>query len=470
MTAQKGPYDAVIIGAGMSGLVCGCYLAKAGMKVLIAEQHHMPGGYCTSFKRGPFTFDAAAHSFGGYREDGVVRKVLKDLDPDQRLKIKRFDPTDIVITPDYTITFWSDLKKTIKEFQRVFPKESNHIKDFFYFLINPDPNFFVRVRGWSFNDLLEHYFSDNRLKSILSFPLYGDGGLPPSLMSAFIGCKIFREYLLDGGYYPEGSMQTLPDILTDIFQEFGGQIMLSTLVKRITVTDGKATGVVLGKDDFIQAKYVISNADSRQTFFKLVGRKRLGEEFMQKIENMTPSLSLFILYLGVKESISSLPIGTNIWFLSDYDLEKSYAAANKADIENLCGYMIRRSPDNKTVLAFLNVAFRDKAYWINNKKKITETLINKIEETTIPDLSKNILHKEAATPYTLYRYTFNYKGAAYGWACNPSQLADHELKKPSSVRNLYLTGHWITQGLGIPGVVHLGYDTAKLILRKEKCI
>ena len=31
-------YDAVIIGAGISGLVCGCYLAKAGMKVLIIEK------------------------------------------------------------------------------------------------------------------------------------------------------------------------------------------------------------------------------------------------------------------------------------------------------------------------------------------------------------------------------------------------------------------------------------------------
>ena len=63
-------YDAVIIGAGVSGLVCGCYLAKAGMKVLIAEQHFKPGGYCTSFKRKGFTFDAAAHSFGSYREGG----------------------------------------------------------------------------------------------------------------------------------------------------------------------------------------------------------------------------------------------------------------------------------------------------------------------------------------------------------------------------------------------------------------
>ncbi len=52
----KDIYDAVIIGAGVSGLVCGCYLAKTGMKVLIAEQHFKPRGYCTSFNRKGFAF------------------------------------------------------------------------------------------------------------------------------------------------------------------------------------------------------------------------------------------------------------------------------------------------------------------------------------------------------------------------------------------------------------------------------
>ena len=82
--ADHPAYDAVIIGSGISGLVCGNYLAKAGMKVLIAEQHHKPGGYCTSFTRRGFTFDAAAHSFGGYRENGILRKVFQDFSLDKK--------------------------------------------------------------------------------------------------------------------------------------------------------------------------------------------------------------------------------------------------------------------------------------------------------------------------------------------------------------------------------------------------
>ena len=51
MTKLNNKYDIVIIGAGVGGLACGCYLAKSGFKVLILEQLNKPGGYCSSFRR-----------------------------------------------------------------------------------------------------------------------------------------------------------------------------------------------------------------------------------------------------------------------------------------------------------------------------------------------------------------------------------------------------------------------------------
>ncbi|MCZ7631414.1 MAG: NAD(P)-binding protein [Microthrixaceae bacterium] len=37
-------YDAVVIGGGPNGLICGAYLAKAGAKVLLIERRHETGG------------------------------------------------------------------------------------------------------------------------------------------------------------------------------------------------------------------------------------------------------------------------------------------------------------------------------------------------------------------------------------------------------------------------------------------
>jgi len=265
-------YDAIIIGAGIGGLVCGCYLAKAGMKVLIVEQHNKPGGYCTSFKRQGFTFDAAAHIFGGYKY-GSLGKIFKKLGVDKKVEIRKFDPADVITTPDYKVSFWGDLDKTIKDFQTAFPEESKNIENFFNFLFNPEPQYFARTRSWTFKKLLDSYFNDDKLKATLSFPLLGNGGLPPSQISAFIGAKIFKELHFDGGYYPDGSMQALPDALVEIFKESGGELRVSCLVKKVKVKDDKVTGIVLESGEHITSKYVISNCDARQTFYKLLGKK-----------------------------------------------------------------------------------------------------------------------------------------------------------------------------------------------------
>ncbi len=466
---NKDEYDVVIIGAGISGLVCGCYLAKAGMKVLIAEQHYKPGGYCTSFKRQGFTFDAAAHSFGSFRKSGNMYKVFKDLYLDKKLPIHRYDPSDIIISPEYKISFFADSNKTVQDLQKSFPHEAEKINKFIDFFYSSSATDFAVLRNKTFKDLLDKYFRNNKLKGMLSLPLWGNGGLPPSLMSAFVGVKIFSEFLLDGGYYPSGGMQALPDTLVDKFNEFGGKLKLSCPVKKIKVTDNRVSGVSFKEGLTIKSKYVISNCDAKQTFLKLLGKKSITEELSYKINNMTPSLSMFILYLGIDNTFKNLPKpGTNVWYMPHYDLDMMYDAAKKRNADNLAEYLVRISPDGKSLLGLVNASYRNKRYWDNNKNKLLEIFINKIGTYSIPDISKHVIYKDAATPHTLYRYTLNQQGAAYGWSSLPSQFADNDLRKPSFIKNLFLTGHWTTYAQGVAGVAYLGYDTAKLILKREK--
>jgi len=46
-------------------------------------------------------------------------------------------------------------------------------------------------------------------------------------MSALLGAQIFKQFILDGGYYPEGGMQALPDALSEIFKEHSGKMLFS---------------------------------------------------------------------------------------------------------------------------------------------------------------------------------------------------------------------------------------------------
>ena len=61
--SRRPAYDAVVIGAGIGGLICANLLAKDGLRVLLVEQHYMVGGYCSTFRRGGYTFDAATHFY-----------------------------------------------------------------------------------------------------------------------------------------------------------------------------------------------------------------------------------------------------------------------------------------------------------------------------------------------------------------------------------------------------------------------
>jgi len=465
--ASKDSYDAVIIGAGIGGLVCGSYLAKAGMKVLIAEQHFKPGGYCTSFIRQGFTFDAAAHSFGGYRKDGIVRKVFTDLGIENKLHVIRYDPSDVIVAPGYRVSFYSNLDQTINDLQRQFPDERVGIIDFFNFIIKPDPKIFIRMRNWTFQNLLDNYFKNVKLKSIISFPLLGNVALPPSLMSALIGSKIYREFLVDGGYYPKGGMQALPDALAERFKEFGGDLRLACSAKKIIIKDGMVTGVIIGQHDIISSQYVISNCDSRQTFLKLLGSNKISKDLLSTLNHLVPSHSIFILYLGLKQLPDDLAKpGANIWSLTNYDLDSTYGSLHELNFDNAC-IMVRFMPNQKALLGFVNVPYKTKRFWDINKENVLASFIKKIEQSLFPGLSQLIIFKGASTPHTLYRYTLNYKGAAYGWASTPSQVGLLDFIKPSFIQGLYFTGHWSTQGIGIPGVIYSGQDTASTILRKD---
>jgi phytoene dehydrogenase-like protein len=276
--------------------------------------------------------------------------------------------------------------------------------------------------------------------------------------------QIFTEFLIDGGYYPEGGMQALPDALANRFKEFGGELRLKFFVKKITMNDNKISGILSEEGDYTPAEYVVSNCDAHQTFLHLLGEDVVSQDLLDKIKTMAHSLSMFILYLGLSRPLEKLPKGgINTWFLPHYNLDKVYDSACEGDLKYIV--MVRVSPDQKSVLAFANTAYMNNDYWLENKEKLIASSILSVEKNYIPELSKSIVFQDAATPSTLYKYTLNHEGAAYGWSSIPSQLAVSEMRRPLFIQNLFLTGHWTTLGSGIPAVAYIGHDTAKRIIR-----
>lgn len=466
--ASGNNYDVIIIGAGISGLICGCYLAKAGLKVVIIEQHDKPGGYFTSFTRKGFHFDAAAHSFGNFRAGGHVRKIFTELGVTDAIHISRFDPSDVIIAPDFKMTFANDTKATLNHLGELFPKEKNNVTAFFDFLTSATQTEIVKLRDKTFGSLLHSFFSDEKLISAFALPVFGNGGLPPSLMHAFSGSKIFSEFILDGGYYPDGGIQKLPNALDQIIRQNAGTVLYRRLVKKIVVDHNRVRGVELDGNETLSASYVVSACDMTQTFTTLLGDNVVDKQFTASLQNLIPSISTFILYIGIDGPFEGLPQpGTNMWYLPHYDLDNMYNAVLQCDFARAGMYMLRVSPDRRTILAFVGAPFKTDRFWKQTKKTTAEAFLQRINGF-IPNLKKHTVYVDAATPSTLQRYTLNYEGAAFGWAKIPSQTFDPVLSKTTSVQGLYLTGHWTSIAFGMPGTCYSGYDTAKRILRKEQ--
>jgi phytoene dehydrogenase-like protein len=268
-------------------------------------------------------------------------------------------------------------------------------------------------------------------------------------------------------YVPQGGMQELSNVIVARFQDMGGELWLSSLVKKICVQNGSVTGVIINNKDFIPSTYVISNCDARQTFLDLLGNDAVDDGFNRQLASMIPTMSNYILYLGMSAGFDPpLNPGTFYYYLNDYDVESAYEAIYRGDHSDYNGFAIRISPDRSTIYTGMPANYKSPQYWKRHKYEMLERFISKVEETAIPGLSQYIMYKDAATPSTLRRYTLNYHGASYGWAGTPSQIILSSFRKPSFIRNLYLVGHWTTFGVGISGVAYVGYDTAISIVKR----
>ena len=480
-------YDVIVIGAGIGGLVSSVFLAKEGFSVLVVEQGARPGGYCTSFKRDGFTFDIGLHAIGSCREDGLMGRIISDLKIKNELKFVRSDPVDKIITQDSDILIRKDFNKTIDSLKAQFPGSADKMDIFFKLVSTNSLKISSLILNKTFQDVLNELFINIKLKGILSLLLL-EMGLSPLHISAIAAFGFYREFIMDRGYYPIGGMQAIPNTFVKRLRNFGGKLVLSKKVTKILIANGVVKGVILEDGVKIKARYVVSNAAARQTFFNLIGKEYLDRDFVKRLENMKISTSAFLVFLGVNLKLKSV--------LSDYCTTWYYPYSNEnvfsIDFTNPVtfmkqafdekGFVMLCSPSVKdptlapsgceSLILAIGAPFISEEFWRKNKSKLTDILIKRAEQI-IPGLSNHIIVQDAASPVTLYKYTLNTYGASCGWAQVVTHAQKGRFGPDTPIENLYLAGHWAYPGAGIAmnGVAMAAYSgrlAAKSIIRKEK--
>lgn len=472
-------YDVVIIGAGIGGLVCGCYLAKAGMKVLIVEKNNKPGGYCSSLNVNDFIFDISA--LQSCREDNEFGKIIRELGIDEKVEIKRVDPPYVIVTPDVKIGIKNDINETIMTLQEEFPQEASNIRGFFNFIRTTSfSSLFLRWKNKTFKDLLDQYLKDSRLKTVMMV-LLGQAGVSPLKISSLTGVFYLRNLIFDGGYFTKGGLKTFADAFVSRFKEAGGEIVFSHLVEKIEIKNKRAIGINFQKGNFILNKYVVSNCDATQTFLRLVGEDNLNAGFVNRLKKLIPSVSAFIVYLGINKDLKdTVEHCQELWYCPNSNIDNPWDP-KRLEGESFgghiyCYFYSFKDPTlapagNESISIGIMVPHLDKEYWYKNKEWLADKLIKEIEKTLIPQLSNFIIKKLIITPLSLEGYSLNRNGAMRGWAPFPTQIDRSIMPQETPIERLYLAGHWVTMPFGesgLPMAAYVGRRVARLILKSAK--
>lgn len=493
-------YDSIIVGSGAGGLTTAVALAQAGQKVLVCEQHDVPGGWTHSFTLDGYRFSPGVHYIGSLNPGEYLSNVYRGLGISQDLEFVELNPGayDHIFIGDEQFDIPKGRENYMERLIERFPDEAIGIRKLFTaiddisFLAHNLPRGIISFSKlgcikWLWKSggaLVNHYVKDQVLRAIL-LSQSGDHGVPPSKVSSLFTIGIIRHYYT-GGVYPKGGAHIIPRAYVRALKRAGGEIKLSTPVNKIIIENGTAVGVEIGGGEKLFAKTIISNADPETTFNIMIGAKHLSNKLNRKLNKIKYSTSCLSLYLAVDLDLKSMGFDSgNYWFYNHADLDEIYtkgmgdsAAYNNPDSMFMTITTLKdpnkKHNKNHTIEAFsfANHTAFDK--WKNEPKgerspdyyKFKDEIMDRMLtflEKRVPGIKKAVVFKDLGTPLTNAHYINSFNGNIYGTDKIKKQLGPFGFNTKTEIKNLYLCGA-STLSHGVAGVTGTGLRAAATIL------
>lgn len=480
-------YDAVIVGAGIGGLVLANLLVEEGLSVLLTEQHYMAGGYCSTFRRAGYTFDAASHFYPLLGNPETLTGRLLG-----RLGVEtgwvKMDPVDTFHFPDGSrFEVPADYETYRARLDEEFPGQREALDGFFrevreayklglveYFRNRPMRPL-DRYRHLTVKDVLDRWFGDDRkLKLLLTADCPHWGSQPGN--TSFVFDSMLRLSYFLGNYYPVGGSQAFADELARCFEDRGGDILMSSQVERIHVENGRASGVRItttrgnlkGTRD-IAAGVVVSNADLLQTVHKLLPDGVVEPAYRRKVDDLEPSFPCFLTHVGLRDVSHDLLEEVQGYYWNHWDPDRVGRNGLRCKIFCPTLYEPSLAPEGGQIVILQKVLEMDYEAvddWPAHKQKVEDYVLDHLA-TVVPGVRDRIVVALSASAKTSHRFTWNEHGAMLGWTMSPEQLGDARPGVEGPVDGLYLVGHWTRPGGGITPVIVSALHAAEAVTRSE---
>jgi phytoene dehydrogenase-like protein len=479
MALSPSRYDAIVIGAGHNGLVAACYLARAGLRVLVLERRYVVGGACVTEE----TFPGFKVSTAAYVNSLFHTKIVRDLKlakygyevlprnpssftpfpdgrsllmgPDAevtRKEIAKFSKRDAERYPQYeamlervAAVVEPTLTMAPPDLQRPRPADLRALLSLGRAIrkLGDDAGEAVEVLTGAARPILDRWFESEELKGTLATDAIIGAMASPSVPgTAYV---LFHHVMGEAGGargvwgYMRGGMGGVTLALAAAARDLGADIRCNAEVARILVRDGRAVGVALAEGDEFHAPVVASNADARVTFLRLLEPDQLPEAFVADVERISYASAS----LKINVALAELP---------------SFEAVPGADPGPHHRGTIHICPDQD----YIERAFDEAKYGRPSSQPVLECTIPSVVDPTVAPPGKHLMSMFVQyAPYELRDGSWDDRREAFADRCFDlldeyapnfkSAVIDRQVLTPLDLERVFnLTGGNIFQGAMTP--------------------
>ncbi|MBI3809956.1 MAG: NAD(P)/FAD-dependent oxidoreductase [Nitrospirae bacterium] len=458
-------YDAIIIGAGMSGLAAAIRLAYFEKKVCVLERHYAAGGLNSFYALGGHQFDVGLHAMTNYVPPGTrgapLTKIYRQL---------RLTPEDFGLVPQYrsevrfpgiTLRFTNDFECFAREVVERFPAQTDNFFRLMQYIRDYD-ELDLDAKPLSGRQVVSSFLSDPLLADMIFCPLmiYGNAQEHDMEFGQFV--VMFKSIFCEGLARPREGVRRIITALRRKVREVGGAVRMKCGVRSLRAEGGRVTSVELDSGEALTADVVFSSAGYVETM------RLCSDCDPDQFSHLAGRMSFVEIIHVLDKPMKALGHDTTIIF---YNSGKEFHYAAPTDLVDPRSGVIC-CPDNflfdkpltKHILRLTCMANFDRWASLDEpayRQAKAEWLPRIHQEVLkfVPDFRDHIRFTDFFTPRTIKHWTGHVNGAVYG--------APDKIKTGRThLENLFICGN--DQGfLGIVGAMLSGISMANLHVLKK---